>query len=177
VRVNRNHFGRQIESFEADLDLSFLRSAGGSLSTGQQDGMKSGIERMEEPFKAIFIRAPIVERLLSPAAGIQTAEASLDDIVVAPSRDLSPNTNPGLKNAAVEILATLPGRGAALKESLPALHDSGRLEEAGDIVAVRQGNVLGTSFHPELTGDPRIHVWWLEQVVKAVDEARGATSS
>jgi 5'-phosphate synthase pdxT subunit len=38
----------------------------------------------------------------------------------------------------------------------------------GDIVAVRQGNVFGTSFHPELTDDVRIHVWWLRQVVDAV---------
>jgi 5'-phosphate synthase pdxT subunit len=42
--------------------------------------------------------------------------------------------------------------------------------EAGDIVAVRQANVFGTSFHPELTGDARIHVWWLQQVVEAVEK-------
>jgi 5'-phosphate synthase pdxT subunit len=42
------------------------------------------------------------------------------------------------------------------------------LGEDGDIVAVRQGNVFGTSFHPELTGDERIHAWWLGEVVKAV---------
>ena len=41
------------------------------------------------------------------------------------------------------------------------------LGEDGDIVAVRQGNVFGTSFHPELTGDERIHAWWLEEVIKA----------
>ena len=40
-------------------------------------------------------------------------------------------------------------------------------EETGDIVAVRQGNVFGISFHPELTADPRIHVWWLGEVLKA----------
>jgi len=39
--------------------------------------------------------------------------------------------------------------------------------EAGDIIAVRQGNCFGTSFHPELTGDERIHVWWLGEVLKA----------
>jgi len=31
----------------------------------------------------------------------------------------------------------------------------------GQIVAVRQGNCLGTSFHPELTADPRLHEWFL----------------
>jgi 5'-phosphate synthase pdxT subunit len=29
--------------------------------------------------------------------------------------------------------------------------------------------VFGCSFHPELTEDPRIHVWWLEEVLKAAD--------
>ena len=38
--------------------------------------------------------------------------------------------------------------------------------EDGDIVAVKQGNVFGTAFHPELTGDERIHAWWLREVVK-----------
>jgi 5'-phosphate synthase pdxT subunit len=41
-------------------------------------------------------------------------------------------------------------------------------EGVEDIVAVRQGNVFGTSFHPELTDDVRIHVWWLRQVVDAL---------
>lgn len=39
----------------------------------------------------------------------------------------------------------------------------GALED-GTIVAVRQGNLLGTSFHPELTGDPRFHRYFLEMV-------------
>lgn len=34
-------------------------------------------------------------------------------------------------------------------------------EHAGEVVAVRQGNVLGTSFHPELTEDTRLHEWFL----------------
>lgn len=33
------------------------------------------------------------------------------------------------------------------------------------IVAVRQGNVVGMSFHPELTNDPRVHEWWLQECV------------
>jgi len=31
----------------------------------------------------------------------------------------------------------------------------------GNVVGVRQGSVVGTSFHPELTNDPRIHAWFL----------------
>jgi 5'-phosphate synthase pdxT subunit len=75
-----------------------------------------------------------------------------------------------LKSAPVEILGTLVGRGRAVGEEGGVRLEDG--DGAGDIVAVRQGNVFGTSFHPELTGDERIHVWWLREVVKAC-EARG----
>ena len=79
MTVRRNAFGRQVDSFEGDLDFRGL------------DG----------PAHAVFIRAPWVER-------------------VGPS---------------VEVLA-----------------------QAGDhIVAVRQGAVLATAFHPEITGDRRVH--------------------
>jgi 5'-phosphate synthase pdxT subunit len=37
-------------------------------------------------------------------------------------------------------------------------------EAAGRIVAVRQGNLLATSFHPELTGDGRIHAYFCDLV-------------
>ncbi len=79
VTVERNAFGRQKDSFEAPLDVTGL----------------------EEPFPAVFIRAPVVSS-------------------VGPD---------------VEVLATW----------------------AEYPVAVRQGPVVGTSFHPELTGDSRIH--------------------
>lgn len=154
VRVNRNHFGRQIESFEANLDLPFLRDA---------DGKEFDASRL--PFRAIFIRAPIVEKLLPNVAGIQEGEAEVEDTVIAPSRAMDETVAKKVKLAGVEIMATLPGRTAAVKNAETNLDP-----EAGDIIAVRQANVFGTSFHPELTGDPRIHVWWLEQVVKAVDE-------
>jgi 5'-phosphate synthase pdxT subunit len=41
-------------------------------------------------------------------------------------------------------------------------------EHAGRIVAVRQGNLLATSFHPELTGDPRVHALFVDVVRSAV---------
>ena len=80
VRTERNAFGRQVRSFEADIDVAGI--AGG-------------------PMHAVFIRAPWV------------AEHSPE----------------------VEVL--------------------GRVEEHP--VAIRQGNVLAVSFHPELSGDPRLH--------------------
>ncbi len=90
MRVKRNAFGRQLDSFEADLPIAPL---------GQ------------EPFHAIFIRAPAVETV---AGG-------------------------------VEVLARLPG---------------------GPIVAARQGRLLATAFHPELTGDLRFHRYFLEEVAR-----------
>ncbi|KAI9734085.1 MAG: hypothetical protein M1818_007023 [Claussenomyces sp. TS43310] len=155
VRVNRNHFGRQIESFEANLDLPFLQA------DAQQD-----CDKDMAPFRAIFIRAPIVEKLLPSASGAQEGEAKLKDTVVAPSRQIDEKVHDLDLDAGVQVLATLPGRSAAIRDDAT----KERLDrEAGDIVAVRQANVFGTSFHPELTGDPRLHVWWLEQVAKAVD--------
>ena len=158
VRVNRNHFGRQVESFEADLNLPFLQQA---------DGADFDSEQL--PFRAIFIRAPIVERILPNVSGIQEGEARIDDTVIAPARTIDPNVAKTIKVSNVEIMGTLPGRTAAIKDD----ETKEKLtSEAGDIIAVRQANCFGTSFHPELTGDPRIHVWWLKQVVKAVNERR-----
>lgn len=90
--VRRNAFGRQVDSFETDLDF-----------TGLADG----------PLHAVFIRAPWVES-------------------VGPD---------------VQVLARVSG-GAA----------------DGRIVAVRQGNLLATAFHPELTGDLRVHRWFVDLV-------------
>jgi len=101
VIVRRNAFGRQVDSFEEDLDFA-----------GLHDG----------PVHAVFIRAPWVE-------------------------SVSPE---------VDVLARVPDTqeaGAA----------------AGRIVAVRQGPVLATAFHPELTGDGRVHRLFVD-IVKSPDE-------
>ncbi|KAF4552411.1 SNO glutamine amidotransferase-like protein [Elsinoe fawcettii] len=150
VRVNRNHFGRQTESFEADLDLPFLDRAGKEL----------------QRFRSVFIRAPVVEKVLNGQE--QENQAHLDETVVAPSKRAAIASGYVDGKAEVEVLARLPGRASALRDKGITARDLG---EDGDIVAVRQGNVFGTSFHPELTGDPRIHVWWLQQVLEA-EQAR-----
>ncbi|MDQ3455785.1 MAG: pyridoxal 5'-phosphate synthase glutaminase subunit PdxT [Actinomycetota bacterium] len=85
VTVRRNAFGRQVDSFEGDLDFPAVG---------------------DRPMHAVFIRAPWVEQ-----------------------------AGPG-----VQTLASIP--------SGPA---------AGRIVAVRQGVLLATAFHPEMTGDTRVH--------------------
>lgn len=95
VVVRRNAFGRQVDSFEADLPV-----------TGVEGG----------PVRAVFIRAPWVEK-----AG-----------------------------ADVEVLATVP--------------EAADNAAAGRIVAVRQGGILATAFHPELTGDGRIHALFVRMV-------------
>jgi len=88
ITVRRNAFGRQVDSFETDLDFAGI----------------------ETPVHAVFIRAPWVED-----AG-----------------------------AEVEVLARING-------------DRGNPEADGRIVAVRQGQVMATSFHPEVGGDLSIH--------------------
>ena len=151
VRVNRNHFGRQTESFITDLDLPFLNGSDADASS--------------KPFQGIFIRAPIVERILPTVVGEQVEESKREDTVVAPSRTTQDPHVLKNVNAPVEIMARLPDRTTRLPAEASKLAID---PEAGDIIAVRQGNVFGTSFHPELTQDPRLHVWWLQQVVQAV---------
>ncbi len=85
VTVRRNAFGRQVDSFEADLQTPLLG---------------------EEPFHAVFIRAPVIERI----------------------------------GDGIEVVARL---------------------EDGAVVAARQGNMLATAFHPELTQDDRFHRYFL----------------
>jgi 5'-phosphate synthase pdxT subunit len=92
ITVRRNAFGRQVASFEGDLDFVGL------------DG----------PVHAVFIRAPWVE-------------------------DAGPE---------VEVLARVEGGPAA-----------------GRIVAVRQGSLMATSFHPEVGGDDRIHRLFVDHLV------------
>ncbi len=93
IAIRRNAFGRQVDSFEADLEIPVLG---------------------EEPFHAVFIRAPVIERV----------------------------------GKEVEVLARLE----------PALSGA---EGDGRVVAVRQGNLLATAFHPELTDDDRFHRYFL----------------
>lgn len=87
IVVDRNSFGRQVDSFETDLEMPAIGA---------------------EPFPAVFIRAPHVESV----------------------------------GADVKTLATY--------------HDR--------VVAAEQGNFLALSFHPELTGDTRIHQHFLDMV-------------
>ncbi|OIW29396.1 pyridoxine [Coniochaeta ligniaria NRRL 30616] len=139
VRVQRNHFGRQVESFIADVDLPFLAQDGGPA-----------------PFPGVFIRAPIVEQILSSnpsevPGGSQTTSSDSAD--------------------RVQVLAVLPDRTKRVR-NLKDVGDAADTEnKANDIVAVRQRNVVGTSFHPELTDDIRMHVWWLEEVIKVCGPA------
>ncbi len=97
LTVQRNAFGRQVESFETDLAFSGL----------------------QQPIHAVFIRAPSVQTL-------------------------GPDAEP---------LATLPD---------------------GRVVAARQGNLLATAFHPELTPDTRLHAWFIQECRAARERAAAA---
>lgn len=100
VTVNRNYFGRQVDSFQVWLDAPILGA---------------------EPAEAVFIRAPAVTEC----------------------------------GRGVETLAALPGRQDV-------------------VVAVRQGPIMATAFHPELTRDPRWHALFVESVRQSLSPARQA---
>ena len=88
-------------------------------------------------------------------------EAASGENVIAPAKEAEGDQAKHQTLQPVVVMATLPGRSRTLKEKVAAM---GLKDDVGDIVAVKQGNVFGTSFHPELTEDARIHVWWLKQV-------------
>jgi 5'-phosphate synthase pdxT subunit len=94
MEVQRNAFGRQLESFETKLTMQSLKPGGGAT-----------------PLRAVFIRAPEIVRV-GPAASV-----------------------------------------------IAQLSDE-------RIVAARQGNVVGISFHPEIAGETRLHRWVLEQAAR-----------
>jgi pyridoxal 5'-phosphate synthase pdxT subunit len=96
MTVRRNAFGRQVDSFEAEIAFAAVSA---------------------EPMHAVFIRAPWVESV----------------------------------GERVEVLARVPVADA------PAGGEA-------RIVAVRQGHLLATSFHPELTGDTRVHRYFVDIV-------------
>jgi 5'-phosphate synthase pdxT subunit len=91
ITVERNAFGRQVDSFEIDLDVPALHV----------------VDASNRPYHAVFIRAPLIRSLSGTA----------------------------------EALSHLPD---------------------GWIVAARQGRLLATSFHPELTTDNRFHRFFME---------------
>lgn len=97
ITVRRNAFGRQVDSFETDLD----------------------VKDFDKSFRAIFIRAPWVERV----------------------------------GESVEVLASVTAENGSQHP-----------------VMVRQGSVLATAFHPELTKDNRVHEYFV-QMAKSVSAA------
>jgi 5'-phosphate synthase pdxT subunit len=154
VSVHRNYFGRQIDSFIADLDLPFL---------AELDAPAPGASA-PAPFSAVFIRAPVVEKLLSSnSVGIGAAEEQVSGPAVSPP--VPPRETTGSR---VEILGVLNRRRVSSKTRAGGETVEAHEGADGDIVAVRQGNILGTSFHPELTQDYRIHLWWLQQVLASI---------
>lgn len=156
VRVHRNHFGRQIESFVADIDLPFLT----------QSEVLSDAD-VAAPFSGVFIRAPIVEKLL------MMQEDASSNVAVAVA--VEPGVQVTAANSAkanVEILGVVPDRIHKVEGGAAANSTEVQGGDVNNIVAVRQDNIMGTSFHPELTDDMRIHVWWLEQVLKTIPAAK-----
>ena len=107
----------------------------------------------------------MVEKLLSHEEGAQVEESQLENTVVAPSRHVQdPALEPSIHDG-VEVLARLPRRNTEIQKKYSE-------DCIGDIIAVKQGNIIGTSFHPELTGDCRMHSWWLSIVKDSMKKRR-----
>ena len=134
IAVRRNAFGRQVASFEADLTFAACGQEQSSQeqASREQSPQEQALRAQEqpgEPFRAVFIRAPWVERV-------------------------GPN---------VEVLATMPAPAtapAAAPTAAPAAGQAGNPQEVA--VLCREGNVLVSSFHPELTNDLRVHQMFLD---------------
>ncbi len=144
MSVRRNAFGRQIDSFEADIDF-----AG------------------RGPIRAVFIRAPWVEsvgedvQVLGRVPGGQGAQGGPGGPDVS-SGDGAPAGAAGI----IAHQGASRGSGDAAGTDVPAGRPGAVAGPAGGdrIVAVRQGPLLATSFHPELTGDWRVHSYFVEMV-------------
>ncbi|KAL4399883.1 Senecionine N-oxygenase [Malassezia pachydermatis] len=133
VQVGRNGFGSQVYSFECDLPCPALGEA---------------------PFPGVFIRAPVVEKLLTSRAEEQEAVTSHEQkgLTVA---YCPPDMRCLQEGVAVEPLVWLPLDGPSHAEAT----------DASRIVAYRQGALLATSFHPELTSDTRLHSYFVRAFV------------
>jgi 5'-phosphate synthase pdxT subunit len=129
MTVRRNAFGRQVDSFEAPVRL---------------DGVPG------DPFHAVFIRAPWVERV---GAGVEVLAR-----VARPGEGRVPQAGEGRVSHPGEGRVSHPGEGRVPHPGEGA---------EGRIVAVRQGNLLATAFHPELTGDLRVHRFFAEMAGRA----------
>ncbi|KAG8860567.1 hypothetical protein FRB96_003821 [Tulasnella sp. 330] len=136
VKVQRNGWGSQMESFEADMTVE-------------------GMRHMEKPFKGVFIRAPVVLALLPPSPARRPVHiiARLSD-KAAPCPASSPC---GLSDEAKQGHFSLP-----TPPNEPEVIPS---EDPRHIVALRQGSHLFTTFHPELTRDDRFHELFITECV------------
>jgi 5'-phosphate synthase pdxT subunit len=154
MAVRRNAFGRQVDSFEAPVEI---------------DGVDGG------PFRAVFIRAPWVERV---GEGVEVLGRVSDG--VAPSHAQvrggagSAPSHAQVRGGAGSAPSHAQVRGGAGSAPSHAQVRGGAGSAAGRIVAVRQGNLLATAFHPELTGDPRVHRFF---VAMAAGRAEGVGGS
>ncbi len=144
LTVRRNGYGRQAASFECDLEVSGIetssaevsRTAASSAEVSRTAASSAEVSRTaafgidgadDGPMHAIFIRAPVVDSC----------------------------------GPAVDVLATLPaasvGAGSTNNTTSNSAEDGFNTPGTPRPVACRQGPVLVTAFHPELTRDRRFH--------------------
>jgi pyridoxal 5'-phosphate synthase pdxT subunit len=128
------------------LDITVRRNAfGRQRESFETDLDFAGLDanpetaELREPVHAVFIRAPWVERTGSAVDVLASVR------VIAPAAEREP---------------ALVAEGAPAARQAPAA----RIEETTRAVAVRSGNLLATSFHPEVTGERRVHELFIRMI-------------
>ncbi len=159
--VSRNFFGAQADSFEATLPPPqclepFLAAAGSSAAAANGNASSSSDSSSISPgFRAVFIRAPAVLETgpgVEVLAGLELTEEQVE--AAARSRATGSGNSNGSGPSSSSSSASDAAAAAAAAASIPRVV----------AVAVRQGNLLATSFHPELTDDSRWHALFAEGV-------------
>ncbi len=136
-QVERNAFGRQIDSFESPVRLSFYR----------------------EPVEGIFIRAPAVAKMWGKCKPVAWLSVEGLNQASAVAGFAKPNGS--------KLLAGKAAAGGSKENETAKNKGRQNKSETGKekIVGVQQGNLVALAFHPELSGSTAVHEWFLEKFV------------
>mmetsp|Transcript_24694 Transcript_24694/g.30839 ORF Transcript_24694/g.30839 Transcript_24694/m.30839 type:complete len:259 (-) Transcript_24694:21-797(-) len=144
VTVCRNFFGSQVSSFEICLETCKIP------------------EGNDEPYPGVFIRAPAILEVGDDVSILATVKAN-------PHQSAKSQVDSLLEDAS-ERESKEDSEAPSKKKRKISKSNDGKMEV---IVAVKQGNVLATAFHPELTADVRWHEHFYNMVLEKKNNPSG----